>query len=283
MWSPDREESYPKNDIYRTGVHVVWHLIKSRAILAAFAVLACTHCNADELDLRGYTLAFADEFDYVDVSPWGENGSRWIAHTPWNGDFGDARFADPTPDFPFTTKNGELRIEARKNADGKWESGLLAAVNRDWKGFTARRGYFEARMKLPGGDGVWPAFWLNSKAGIELDVMEYYGRDNDQFSSGWIDWNNSTEDKKEGKLNWTKVAPGLLSDQYNTYGVLVEDGSVTLYFNREPVWQFKTPWDVDPSFFPLVNLALGSGWPIDKTPDPSYLYVDYVRVYEPVQ
>ncbi len=64
------------------------------------------------LDLSGYTLTFEDDFKTLDVSAWGP-GTRWIAHTPWNGDFGDAAFADPTPDFPFTIQEGSLRIEAR--------------------------------------------------------------------------------------------------------------------------------------------------------------------------
>ncbi|WP_204331191.1 hypothetical protein, partial [Proteus mirabilis] len=75
--------------------------------------------SAEPLDLTGYTLTFAEEFDSLSVSPWGP-GSRWIAHTPWNGDFGDARFVDPRPGFPFTVEDGVLKIEARKNADGAW-------------------------------------------------------------------------------------------------------------------------------------------------------------------
>ncbi|GAB4361933.1 MAG: hypothetical protein Kow0026_25370 [Oricola sp.] len=251
--------------------------------VAMFAGLAGSHCRAEEIELSDYRLVFSEEFGDLDVSAWGENGSRWIAHTPWNGDFGDARFADPEPGFPFRTRAGVLRIEARKNEDGTWESGLLAGVNRDWQGFTARRGYFEARMRLPDGDGVWPAFWLNSRAGIELDVMEYYGRDNTRFSAAWHHWGEEAEDGHESDLHWTSVQPGILSSQYNTFGVLVEDEYVTFYFNREPIWRLPVPWDatMDPQFFPLVNLALGSGWPIDKTPSPSYLYVDYIRIYEP--
>src|SRR5262245_58912978 len=69
------------------------------------------------LDLSGYDLVFDENFDALDVSARGP-GTRWIAHTPWNGDFGDALFVDPTPDFPFTVENGILRIEARKGEDG---------------------------------------------------------------------------------------------------------------------------------------------------------------------
>ena len=81
-------------------------------------------------------MTFEENFDKLDVSAWGENGSRWIAHTPWNGDFGDARFTDPTEGFPFTVEEGILRIEARKGPDGNWRSGLLASTNAKGQGFS---------------------------------------------------------------------------------------------------------------------------------------------------
>lgn len=58
-------------------------------------------------------MTFSDEFDEdIKVSAWGpitENGAKWIAHTPYKEDFGDARFADPTDGFPFMVNNGVLR------------------------------------------------------------------------------------------------------------------------------------------------------------------------------
>lgn len=253
--------------------------------VVALLVVSGTGLRAEELDLSGYRLSFSEEFQDLDVSPWGDDGSRWIAHTPWNGDFGDARFADPRSDFPFITQAGILRIEARKNPEGQWEAGLLSGVNRDWEGATARRGYFEARMRLPAGAGVWPAFWLNSRAGVELDVVEYYGHDDTRFSVAWHRWGEIAKDGHEADLHWKAVRPGSLTEDFNTYGVLIEDDFVTFYFNREPVWRVARPWDddVDPEFFPLVNLALGSGWPIDKTPNPSYLYVDYIHIHVPTE
>jgi hypothetical protein len=71
--------------------------------------------GAKALDLSGYKMVFNEKFDApLDVSSWGP-GTRWIAHTPWNGDFGDAKFVDPEEGFPFTIDKGILRIEARKD------------------------------------------------------------------------------------------------------------------------------------------------------------------------
>src|SRR4051812_2682766 len=97
----------------------------------------------EAISLDGYQMTFEENFDTLDVSSWGTNGSRWIAHTPWNGDFGDAKFTDPMDGFPFTVQNGILRIEARKGPDDKWSSGLLASTNAKGQGFAQQYGYFE--------------------------------------------------------------------------------------------------------------------------------------------
>src|SRR5271170_7102825 len=80
------------------------------------------------LDISLYHETFSETFrGPLDVTPWGP--SKWIAHTPWHGDFGDARFSDPGAGFPFTTGPQGLNIIAKKNADGKWRSGLLCSLD----------------------------------------------------------------------------------------------------------------------------------------------------------
>ena len=51
------------------------------------------------------------------------------------------------------------------------------------------------------------------------------------------------------------------------------------YFDGVELWRQPTPPEAKVPMYVLVNLALGGGWPIDKTPDPSRMLVDYVRVY----
>jgi beta-glucanase (GH16 family) len=243
--------------------------------------------SATDIDISKLQLTFSEEFDELSVSPWGPN-TRWIAHTPWAGDFGDARFADPRKGiFPFTIDNGILRIEARKNAEGKWESGLLASADSSGRGFSQQYGYFEMRAKLPKGKGVWPAFWLHTindpkaKSKVEIDVMEYYGHDPRKYQSAVHSWffNPSDDPGVPGPGAFIKVPADSLSDEFNTYGVLVRPDDLVFYLNRTEVWRAKTPADLDRPLLVLVNLALGSGWPIVETPNPSYMYVDYVRVY----
>jgi beta-glucanase (GH16 family) len=243
--------------------------------------------SAGHIDVSKLRLTFSEEFDELSVSPWGPN-TRWIAHTPWAGDFGDARFADPMKGiFPFTIDNGILRIEARKNKEGKWESGLLASADGTGRGFSQQYGYFEMRAKLPKGKGVWPAFWVHTindpkaKSKVEFDVIEYYGHEARRYQAAVHTWffNPADDPGVPGAGTFVPVPENSLSDEFNTYGVLVRPDVVIFYLNGTEVWRAKTPSELNRPLLVLVNLALGSGWPITETPNPSYMYVDYIRVY----
>lgn len=243
----------------------------------------------EALDLCAYKPAFMEEFDSLSVAPRVLNAARWISHTPWNGDFGDARFVDDAPAGPFSIKDGILHITARRDEAGKWRSGLLAASDGTGAGFGLRYGYFEARMRLPPGPGTWPAFWLGTKRpntdktpSIEIDVIEYYGHSDAAYSAALHVWYKG-EDKKRTTNTVQKipVPAGSLLDDFHTYGVRVTPETITYYLDRKPVWRRPTPPELDKPLFPLVNLALGSGFPIDRTPNPSVLLVDYVHVYAP--
>ena len=94
-------------------------------------------------DLTGYRLTFAEEFDGpLSVSAYGP-GTKWIAHTPYGGDFGEAWFSNPTdPVSPFRIKDGVLTITASKDPSRKnhWKSGLLSSVDTKGNGFVQALG-----------------------------------------------------------------------------------------------------------------------------------------------
>jgi beta-glucanase (GH16 family) len=238
--------------------------------------------SADRLDLSKYALTFSEEFDDLSVSAAGP-GTRWTAHTPYGGDFGDARFTDPSPGFPFTIGNGMLRIEARKGADGKWRSGLLSSRDPRGRGFAQQFGYFEMRAKLPDGPGVWPAFWLlgidRSDRFPEIDVLEYYGHATHRFHSVVHVWSKGGGKSLVSRQQITRVAPRALVEDFNTYGVEVKADWTTFYLNGAQIWRTKSEPEFSQPMYILLNLAMGSGWPIDKTPNPSFMFVDYVRAY----
>jgi len=261
------------------------------------------------LDLSGYKRVFNEEFDRpLDISPWGP-GTRWIAHTPWNGDFGDAKFDDPSKDFPFTINDGTLRIEARKDLTGDkfnraWRAGLLCSCDPEGDGFSQKYGYFECRARMPAGAGVWPAFWLASQpppaaagadvrannnwdgwmkrfddakqADLEIDVIEFYGHDPASYNSTVTVW---WPEPHHSTMSPVYTKSHEVSDSFHNYGVMVDPDFITMYFDGVAVWKTKTPREHERPLMMLVNLGLGGGWPIDKVPNPSYMDVKYVRAY----
>ena len=261
-------------------------------LLAAIAFLGCSSQDEvlpERIDLCDYELVHADEFDTLAVAPteMGE-GIRWTAHTPWKGDFGDAMFSNPRPDWPFRIDNGILKITAFRDDTGRWRSGLLAAADASGEGWGLRYGYFEARMRFPPGPGTWPAFWLMSlqpadqSPKIEIDVVEYYGHQTSRyFATGHVWYASEEEGKTTHDGTRIAVPDGSLVEDFNRYGVRVEPETITYFLNGEAVWEQPTPAEHQAPLYPLVNLALGSGYSIDETPDPSTMEVDYVRIYQP--
>jgi beta-glucanase (GH16 family) len=267
--------------------YLCWAARRMVAFLAASLSLAPVSGQAVQpkpLDLSGYTMTLDEEFTKLDASPYGP-GTRWICHTPWNGDFGDAAFDNPGPDGPFSTSDKGLTITASKDANGKWHSGLLCSRSPQGvgpKGFAQAYGYFEMRAKLPDGPGVWPAFWLvgadNSPIGPELDVIEYYGDFPWAYHTTVHVWQNHAEQMHAGYVE--NVPSGLLTRQFNTFGVLIDKDETTFFLNRIPYWQTPTLPAFRQPMAVIVNLALGGGWSIKKLTSPQRMEVQYVRVYQ---
>jgi hypothetical protein len=255
-------------------------------VLALGRASLADQANPALLDLSGYKMTFNETFSKLDVSAYGP-GTQWTAHTPWNGDFGDAVFENPTPQGPFFVTPGGLAIIARKDPQGRWHSGLLCSVDRDGPGqtgFVQRYGYFEMAAKLPTGPGTWPAFWLIGKdkttSSAEVDVIEYYGAFDRYYHSTEHVWINGQDQRHLSYMN--EVPAGLLSSQFNTFGVLIEPDETSFYLNRKKYWSTPTPPEYKQPFYILVNLALGGGWPIDRLTSPQVMLVKYVRAYQKI-
>ncbi len=254
-------------------------------VAASFSVLA--NCSLDSQQPATCSLypVFMEDFNELSVSADTIGPARWTAHTPWSGDFGDAVFLDPGPDGPFIIEDGMLSITARKDEAGRWTSGLLAAADATGRGAGTRHGYFETRMKFPPGKGTWPAFWLaalkpvtEKNGNVEIDVVEYYGHDAASFQSVVHVWFRDPEKKRaEGKK--TAVPDGALTEGFHTYGVDISPDRLVFFFDGEAYWSQDTPPELTGPVYPIINLALGSGWPIDETLSPSVLLVDYVHIW----
>jgi beta-glucanase (GH16 family) len=254
--------------------------------LVALLTAVQAHAEGGELDLCPLERAFTDDFNDLSISAWDIGDKRWIAHTPWAGDFGDAQFTDPQDGFPFTAKDGILSITARKDTEGKWRSGLIASADPHEKGFALQYGYFEIRAKMPSGPGVWPAFWLGTseprnrkEPSLEVDIIEYYGHSPEAFQSAYHIWHKNPV-RSDHELHSTSVKPESLSDEFHVYGAQVDPENITYYLDRKEIWKVKTPVEHKMPLLLMANLALGSGWPIDKTPNPSVMAIDYIHAYK---
>jgi beta-glucanase (GH16 family) len=71
-----------------------------------------------------------------------------------------------------------------------------------------------------------------------------------------------------------------MEEDFHTYGVIIDEEYIILYFDGVELHREKTPESDKTPLYPLVSLALGPGWPADKTPNPSYMYVDYIKVWK---
>jgi len=235
------------------------------------------------IDLEKYVLSFSEEFDSLDVSAWGCT-SRWIAHTPWAGDFGSARFADPEKSFPFTVKDGILAIEARKSPSGQWWSGMLSSWDACDSGFVQRYGYFEMRAKMPSGPGFWPAFWLigvdKSQGTAEIDIFEHHTHKSYQFNTTIIKHPSDKDPTRQLENNFNPVEDGMLSRQFNRFGAEISEKEAVFYFNRKEVWRTPLSQAFRQPMYPLVSFAMDEGFVTPQTPPSAKMHVDYVRAYQ---
>jgi beta-glucanase (GH16 family) len=177
----------------------------------------------------------------------------------------------------------------------EWTSGKMTTYGK--VGFTY--GYMEARMKLPAGDGAWPAFWmLGSNINTtpwpncgEIDIMEYKGH-SPTVTYGTLHFAGSGGAHE--MLGGTKDTLVDLSLDYHRYGMLWKPDEITFYIDDNvvytarksasnlAVWPFgPNAQGQDPSFYLILNLAMGGnfGGAIDANLDRTTLSVDWVRYY----
>lgn len=162
--------------------------------------------------------------------------------------------------------------------------------------FEAQYGRIEARLKLPFGQGIWPAFWmLGTDIGTtgwpgcgEVDIMENIGRE-PAISHGSLHGPGYS-----GNTPMTGIfalpSGQRFADGFHTFAVEWEPRSIRFFVDGQ-LYQTRTPgdlpagtrWVFDHPFYLLLNVAVGGNWP--GIPDatttfPQLMVVDYVRVYE---
>ncbi len=253
-----------------------------------------SHSTAGNDGMR--TLVWSDEFN-------GPNGSRpnpakWIEVTNGAG-YGNNELEYYTPHTAnVQIKNGSLQITARreKYAGRDGASRLYTSGRIETRGlFDLEYGRVEARIKLPHGQGLWPAFWMlgdnYDRAGWpqcgEIDIMENVGYEPTKVHGSLHGPGYSGGHPLTGI--YTLPGGASFSDHFHVFAVEWEPRAIrfyvdgTLYETQTPKdLPTGSPWVFDHPFYIILNLAVGGFWP--GNPDattklPQTMQVDYVRVY----
>lgn len=244
----------PTAEWERTGWEIVWH----------------DEFEGTELDLQNWTF---------DLGGGGWGNQEWQAYTnrPEN----------------IRLEDGMLVIEAREEPEFVGGRSYSSARIKTQGLHAWQYGRIEARIKLPYGQGIWPAFWMlgediNKKgwptAG-EIDILEFIGREPDHVYATVHAPGYSGGDGVGSSIT---VAPETLRNDFRVYAIEWEENEIRWYFDDQEYFRL-TPddvpdeWIFDHPFFVILNLAVGGRWPgypDDTTVFPQFLYVDFVRVYQ---
>ncbi len=247
-------------------------------------------CGAE----RSWKLAWSDEFDgAAGQSP---DPARWSfdVGTGVNGwGNGQLEYDTARPENAALDGAGNLVITARHEpyAGSQYTSARMLTKGH----FAQARGRFEARIKLPRGQGLWPAFWLLGadvdSAGWpacgEVDVMEYRGQEPQRVTGSLHGPGYSGAQAITGT---TQLPGGAGFDEdFHVFAVEWTEDWIAWELDGR-VWQVVVPaglpaggtWVFDHPFFVLLNVAVGGGYvgPPDPSVFPQSMIVDWVRVYE---
>ncbi|RKH66957.1 glycoside hydrolase family 16 protein [Corallococcus llansteffanensis] len=240
----------------------------------------------------GWTLIWQDEFEgSAGTLPAKEKWAPDVGGDGWgNGqyEFNTARAENASLDG-----EGNLAITARRERYGNndYTSARLNTKGR----FQHAYGRYEARIKLPTGRGIWPAFWLlgadvDTKgwpACGEVDIMEHRGQIPSIVTST-LHGPGYSGGQSVGREH--AVGGGTLQADFHVYAVEWEPERLrfilddTVFFEATPdTLPAGKKWVYDHPFFIILNVAVGGSYvgpPDAKTVFPQTMKVDYVRVYE---
>jgi beta-glucanase (GH16 family) len=267
------------------------------AVLAIAAVAALSGSflstgqasGAPAAPLAPAAASFTDDFSGAAGS--GVDTSKWNAETGDNVNNHEREWYTSGTNNAAMDGQGHLVITAKKENPGNYQCWYgycqytSARLSTSGK-FTQAYGHFETRMKLPRGQGMWPAFWMlgggNWPTDGEIDIMENVGFEPTTVH-GTI--------HGPGYSGANGIGAGYsgpnFSDDFHTYAVDWAPNSIkwsvdgNVYETRTPADLNGNRWVYDHPFDIIINLAVGGDWPGDPngaTTFPQQLVVDYVHV-----
>lgn len=243
----------------------------------------------------GWTLVWSDEFN-------GQDGSG-VDRNKWVSEIGGGKWGNNESEYytarrqNVSIRGGNLVITARKEKyiDARKQAWNYTSARLKTAGkFSQTHGRFEARIKIPYGQGIWPAFWMLGadieKAGWpacgEIDIMENIGKE-PSLVHGTI--HGPGYSGGEGIGSSYTLPDQRFSDSFHVFALEWEPQAIRFYVD-DGLYATRTPaelpagkkWVYDHPFFVILNLAVGGDWP--GYPDattvfPQTMQVDYLRVY----
>jgi beta-glucanase (GH16 family) len=239
---------------------------------------------------------FSDDFDGAAGS--GVDGSKWQTETGDGVNNHERQYYTAGNSNAALDGQGHLVITARKENPANYRCWYgaceytSARLNTSGK-FTSQYGHVETRMKIPRGQGMWPAFWmLGDDLGSvgwpnsgEIDIMENVGFEPNTVH-GTIHGPGYSGDKGIG-AGYSLPGGAAFADGFHTFAVDWAPDSIkwsvdgNVYQTRTPADVGGNQWVFNKPFFVILNLAVGGYWPGDpdgSTAFPQQLVVDYVHV-----
>jgi beta-glucanase (GH16 family) len=264
-------------------------------ILITCAAPSCGGSSSTPAAPPGYHVTWSDEFDGAGGSL--PDSSKWVIESGGAG-WGNNELETYTSRAENAQlQGGNLVITASREtytgADGISRNYTSARLKTAGK-FSQKYGRFEARIKIPQGQGMWPAFWMLGDnidaagwpACGEIDIMENIGKEpaivhGSMHGPGYSG--------AAGPTAAYTLPSGKVADDFHIFSVEWEPSAVRFYMDGN-LYETRTPadlpagksWVFDHPFFLLLNVAVGGDWP--GSPDsttvfPQTMQVDYVRVY----
>ena len=241
------------------------------------------------------TLVWSDEFDGSALDPeawYFESGDGSQYGIPGWGN-NELQYYQPNN---AQLDDGLLTLEVREEPAGGYRFTSARLHTRDR--FAFRYGRIEARIRLPGGQGLWPAFWLlpqdNTYGGWaasgEIDIVEAVnlGGSGGNDIHGTIHYGGEAPANQSSGI--TYLVPSNAQNEFHTYAVEWDSDEIRWYvddvnYGVNDSWNSSGgpyPAPFDQPFYILFNVAVGGSWPgaPDSTSNfPVTMEVDWVRVY----
>ena len=239
-----------------------------------------------ELEKPELSLIWSDEFDgtVLNLDNWTyELGDGCPNLCGW----GNNELQEYTDDN-HRLENGMLIISAKKGSNSNYTSSRI--ITKGKKEF--QYGRIEARVKVPSGAGMWPAFWAlgndietNSWPNCgEIDIVEYVGK-----NPGQIFTSVHTPSSYGNTVNSMITNVPNVEEDFHNYAVEWNENFIDFFFDDIRVYTYfvqtknQNTWPFNKPFFLIINLAVGGNFGGPVASDlvfPRDYFIDYVRVYQ---